>query len=99
MLFADTIKKMRESNKMVQRQIAAILEIDTPMYSRIERGERPATRAQVETLASIFKIPTEELINLWLADKVYKVIGEEDSPQQVLNIVSENIIEYKKSTL
>ncbi|MDR1672600.1 MAG: helix-turn-helix domain-containing protein, partial [Bacteroidales bacterium] len=43
MLFADRIKKLREKKQMVQRQFAAALETDTPMYSKIERGDRRAT--------------------------------------------------------
>jgi transcriptional regulator with XRE-family HTH domain len=31
---------------MLQRQLAAALEIDTPMYSKIERSERRAKRKQ-----------------------------------------------------
>ena len=33
MLFADRIKELREKKQMVQRQFAAALELDMPMYS------------------------------------------------------------------
>lgn len=95
MLFADKIRILREEQQLPQRQLAAALEIDTPMYSRIERGERPAKREQVVTLARILQTDEKELINLWLADKVYMLVGEEDGANDVLNIVSENIVEYK----
>ncbi|MCM1222406.1 MAG: helix-turn-helix transcriptional regulator [Lachnospiraceae bacterium] len=81
----------------MQRQLASALEIDTPMYSRIERGERPASREQVKTLARILNIPTQTLLNLWLAEKVCKVIKEEKYPQEVLDIVAENIFTYHKT--
>lgn len=38
MLFADNLKELREKKQLLQRQLASALEIDTPMYSRIERG-------------------------------------------------------------
>lgn len=42
MLFADKLKELREGKQLLQRQLASALETDTPMYSRIERGERKA---------------------------------------------------------
>lgn len=42
MLFANKLKELREEKQLLQRQLASALEIDTPMYSRIERGkEKP----------------------------------------------------------
>jgi transcriptional regulator with XRE-family HTH domain len=46
MLFADKIKELREKKQIVQRQFAAALEINTPMYSKIECGDRRAKREQ-----------------------------------------------------
>lgn len=97
MLFADRIRNLREEKQMPQRQLAAALEIDTPMYSRIERGERPAKREQVILLAKLFQTNENELLKLWLADKVYTVVGDEDSANEVLNMVAENIVEYKRT--
>lgn len=47
MLLGDKIKELREEHGVLQRQLAALLEIDTPMFSKIERGDRYAKRAQV----------------------------------------------------
>ena len=55
MLFADKLKELREKKQLLQRQLASALEIDTPMYSRIERGERKAKREQVILLAKTKK--------------------------------------------
>ena len=70
MLLGDKIKELREEHGVLQRQLAALLEIDTPMFSKIERGDRYAKRAQVIQLAEYFKIDKNELLTLWLADKV-----------------------------
>ena len=74
--FGNRIKELRESQKLLQRQIASILEIDTPMLSKIERGERKAKKEQVLKFAEIFKVNSEELLTLWLADQVYNVVKE-----------------------
>lgn len=97
MLFAKKIHQLRTEKQMLQRQLAALLEIDTPMYSRIERGNRRAKREQVILLAQVFQINENELLRLWLADKVYDIISKEDNADKILNIVVENIVEYKKS--
>jgi transcriptional regulator with XRE-family HTH domain len=61
MLLGDKIKELREEHGVLQRQLAALLEIDTPMFSKIERGDRYAKRAQVIQLAEYFKIDKNEL--------------------------------------
>ena len=45
MIIGKKIKELREEHGMVQRRLAAALDIDTPMYSKIERGERKAKRS------------------------------------------------------
>lgn len=47
MLFGNKIRALRDEQGVLQRQLAAYLEIDTPMFSKIERGDRRAKRSQV----------------------------------------------------
>ena len=51
MLLGNKIKELRDEQGVLQRQLAAYLEIDTPMFSKIERGDRRAKRSQVILLA------------------------------------------------
>jgi len=95
-MFADKLKELREKKQLLQRQLASALEIDTPMYSRIERGERKAKREQVILLAKLLGTNEKELLQLWLADKVYDVLAEEDCADGVINMVAKNIREYGK---
>lgn len=69
MLFGDKIKELREEQGLLQRQLAAFLEIDTPMFSKIERGDRRAKREQVIKLAEYLHQDEKEMFTLWLADK------------------------------
>ncbi len=96
MLFANKIRQLRDQHQLLQRQLASELEIDTPMYSKIERGERRAKREQVITIAKLLGVGKEDLLSLWLADQVYAVVKDEEYPIKVLNIVQENITEYGK---
>ena len=78
MLLGNRIKELRAEHGVLQRQLAALLETDTPMFSKIERGDRRAKRTQVIQLAEYFKIDKNELLTLWLADKVLDAVEDED---------------------
>lgn len=79
MIFGKKIKELREERGLVQRQLSAALEIDTPMYSKIERGERKAKRSQIPIMAQMFEVAEKELLTVWLADKVLDTVeGEEE---------------------
>ncbi|KAA6326657.1 hypothetical protein EZS27_024266 [termite gut metagenome] len=92
MLFAERIKQLREEKQFLQRQLAATLEIDTPMYSKIERGDRRAKREQVVILATLLQTDQKELLTLWLADQVIAVITDEkELADKALNIAKQNI--------
>ena len=45
MLLGNKIRSLRDEQGILQRQLAAYLEIDTPMFSKIERGDRRAKKA------------------------------------------------------
>ena len=66
MLLGNKIKELRDKHEVLQRQLAAYLEIDTPMFSKIERGDRRAKRSQVILLAKYFHIDEKEMLTLWL---------------------------------
>lgn len=92
MLFANKIKELRLKNDLPQRKLAAILDIDTATYCKIEKGERKANKKQVEILAEHLKVEKRELISLWLADKITDIVGDEKVlVSEVFNIASENI--------
>jgi len=88
MFLGKRIKELREEKQLLQRQLAASLEIDTPMYSKIERGERKAKREQVIMLAKLLKVDENELLTLWLAGQVFELIKDEKNNLDALNMVT-----------
>ena len=97
-IFGNKIRTLREEKQIPQRQLAAALEIDTATYCKIEKGDRRAKREQVFILSELLEVDSKELIRLWSADKVYDIIAEEDESTQILNVVAESIVEYKRKT-
>jgi len=96
MLFAKRIKELRTRNQMPQRYLAAALDIDTATYCKIERGARKAKKEQVMVLSNLFHVKHENLLTLWLADKVSDVIAPDRSvASDVLSLVK-NELKYEK---
>ena len=60
-VFGKKIKELREERGLFQRHLCVALEIDTPMYSKIERGERKAKRSQIPIMAKVFGVDEKEL--------------------------------------
>ncbi len=87
MFLGKRIKELREEKGLVQRQLAAELEVDTPMYSKIERGERKAKREHVLKLAKLLQTDEKELLTLWLAGQVYEVVKDENNAIDALKYV------------
>lgn len=77
MLFGNKIRELRDEQGVLQRQVAALLEIDTPMFSKIERGDRKAKREQVIKMAEYFHQDVNEMLTIWLADKVLDTVEDE----------------------
>lgn len=90
--FGRRIRELRESQGLLLRQVAAAIEIDTALISKIERGERNASKLQVEKIANYLNADREELISLWLADKIESTIVEEPAAAyHAINIVKKNL--------
>ena len=94
MLFGNKIKDLRDEQGVLQRQLAAYLEIDTPMFSKIERGDRRAKRSQVIMLAEYFHVDEKEMLTLWLADKILDALeGEEELGLDAIETAKSKIVD------
>jgi transcriptional regulator with XRE-family HTH domain len=92
--FGERIKRLREDSHLLQRQVASELDIDSPMLSKIERGERRAKKTQVLLLSKIYNAAKKELLTLWLADQVYELVKDEETGSDALK-VAENQFKYR----
>lgn len=95
--FGQKIRNLRESKKLLLREVAAAIEIDQALMSKIERGERIATKNQVIALAGFFEINKKELLSLWLGEKIAYEIKDENIANEALK-VAEETIQYLKKT-
>jgi len=95
MYFGEKIKELRENKGLLQRQLAASLEIDTPMFSKIERGERKAKREQVVILSKLLNFNEAELLTIWLAEQVYDLVVNDNNAIKALKL-AENQLKRKR---
>jgi len=85
-MIGDKIRELRESENILLRQLAAQLDMDTAMLSKMERGDRFFRKEGIVALAKIFKQSQKDLLTLWLADKVLKTIENEEHKKQALEL-------------
>ena len=89
--FGEKIKELREQKGLLQKHIANKLDIDTPMLSKIERGERKAKREQLPILAKVLSADKDDLLSLWLADQVYDIVKDENMALKAIQVAEEEI--------
>ncbi len=85
------LKKLREEKQLPLRTVAAFLDIDQAILSKIERGQRKPTRAQVVKLAGYFKVKEADLLITWLSDKVVYELENEEVALKVLQVAEEKV--------
>lgn len=90
-MIGEHIRTLREANDILLRQLAAKLDMDQAMLSKMERGERSFRKEDIDALAKIFKQPKKELLTLWLADKILKTVGSERYSKEALKLAIENV--------
>ena len=87
----DTIRKLREDKELPLRIVSAYLDIDQAILSKIERGQRKATREQVVKLAEYFEVNKNDLLVAWLSDKLAYEVQDEDLALQAMKVAEEKV--------
>ena len=90
------IKDGRIKKSLLQRQVAAALDIDVAMLSRFERGERLPSKEQLKKIATILNLDEKELLKELAVAKIINDIKNEDNPSAILKAVQKEI--KKEST-
>jgi len=87
----NILRELRETKQLPLRVIAAFLDIDPAIMSRIERGQRKASREQVVKLAEYFNVDENELLVAWLSDKVVYELAHEQNAIEALKVAEDKI--------
>jgi HTH-type transcriptional regulator, competence development regulator len=94
--FGDYIRELREENKLPLRKVAAFLDIDASVLSKIERRERQATKENVIKIAEFFSLNEEQLLNDYFGENIAQLVCQENNILDILKVAMEKI-EYIKT--
>jgi transcriptional regulator with XRE-family HTH domain len=86
--FGELIRKHREKKGLPLRKVAAELDVDTSILSKIERSERFATSELIPILSEQLEIDFKKLQILYLTEKIQAEYNNEpyliDSLKQII---------------
>ncbi len=74
--FGEYLRKRREQLGLPLRKVAAELDIDTSILSKIERSERVATKEMLPTLAKTLEIQDKEIQIEFIQSTVLSELGD-----------------------
>jgi HTH-type transcriptional regulator, competence development regulator len=90
-MLGQRLKELREKQGLLQRHIAALLDVDIAYVSKIEHEEKPASRGHLIKLSKLYEVSEKELFEYWLADKVLDLIEDEKYGIGAINLVLEKV--------
>jgi transcriptional regulator with XRE-family HTH domain len=90
-MLGEKLRSFRESKGLLQRQVAAKLDVDTAYISKIESEEKIVSRSHLKSLAKLFNISEDELLTYWLADKVYNVVKGEGAALEAIGLIGHKL--------
>lgn len=85
----EKLRYIREEKELPLRKVAALLDIDVAILSKMERGERKITKEVVLKLADIYDYNADELLVSFLSDKILYEIKDEDLGIEALKVAEE----------
>lgn len=91
------IRSLREKEGYPLRKLAAFLDIDQAVLSKIERGQRKLTKEQVIKLAGFFNYNEKEILVTFFSDQIIHEIGNEEYAKDALKVAEQRIEYLKKS--
>lgn len=92
-MFGEKLRELREGKGLFQRQVASELDVDTAYISKLENSEKPVSRAYLKKLAVLLCCPEEELLTLWLADKIYELAKGEAVALKAIEVAKQAIVD------
>lgn len=90
------LRELRKENGQTLHQVSVGTDIDSPLLSKLERGERLPTDEQIKKLAKHYKVAEVDLKIKSTVDRIIKEYGINDTTYKALNLVMEQITPYLK---
>lgn len=89
-------RQLRKHNGETLHQVSKVTDIDSPLLSKIERGDRLPTLEQLRKLCKYFKVSEVDLKVKHTAEKIIKEYGINETTYEAARMVEEQITTYLK---
>ena len=88
MNLADNIKTIREAKNLKQIEVANHIGVDKSAYSKIEKGLRALTVDELQKMAELFNLTTDQIIN-YSGNIPKEVVIEDKSANEQMRLIQE----------
>lgn len=92
------LRELRKEKNETLHQVSKGTDIDSPLLSKIERGERLPTLDQLKRLSKFYKISEAGLKVKHTAEKILKEFGVNDTTYDAIQLVNEQLTTYAKKS-
>lgn len=93
MELSNIITDAREKKGWLMRELAAKIEIDIATVSKFEKGDRNPTRPQIIRLAEVLDLDEQQLLTLWLRDRLVNEMKNETVALKALKLAEKKFKE------
>lgn len=87
---------METNKRNGKKQSGAALELDNAFISKVENEERLLPRKHLENLAEFLNVPLDELLVLWLSDKMMELLQKQPLAEQALKMTQKRLKQGEK---
>lgn len=92
------LRELRKERNETLHQVSKGTDIDSPLLSKIERGERLPTLDQLKRLSKFYKVSEASLKVKHTAEKILKEYGANDTTYDAIQLVNEQLTTYAKKS-
>lgn len=85
----EQIRSLRSKAGLTLQAAANKLSIDVSLLSKIERGERRATKSQILQVSELFGVEESQLMVPYMGEKISEEIAQEQHAKEILEISKE----------
>ena len=87
--FANWLRRLREDREVPLRVVAAAVDMDSTLLSKLELGDRLPTDKQASALASYYRIPSADMRQRLVAARIMDQFGDDPALTHAISIVRE----------
>jgi len=95
---ADNIKVIREKQGLLQKEVALHIGVDKSTYSKIEKGLRDVTVAELQKLSKLFNLSADDILNYDENILPKEVVIEDKTTAEQLQLIQQ-LEEEDKQTI